>query len=320
MLRNWVYDHVGGVHLSEFTLDDGLRVLSHVPADSSRALHRHVAQVLVRLFTLAAFPCRLIEVSPLPRKFLPSLGDPKEKPFLYPREDAQLLACTEVPLEWRVFFALCAREGFRSSELAGGVIDKRKVEALTWAALDEVHGAISLDDTKTGAARTWAADDGVIRALNLWKMICGHKKPTDPIVNVPFGNRATLLRAYLARAKVERPELTHRSATRARIKAHSLRGTFITLSLANGKTETWVQDRTGHTSTIMINRYRRAARTAAELGLGPLTPMDLAIPELAAVVGQTENQGDATAKGQEHKSNDGQTRQGAADTSKETQP
>src|SRR5262249_34714494 len=32
----------------------------------------------------------------------------------------------------------------------------------------------------------------------------------------------------------------------------------------------------------MINRYRRAARTAAELGLGELLPLDVAIPELAA--------------------------------------
>jgi len=31
----------------------------------------------------------------------------------------------------------------------------------------------------------------------------------------------------------------------------------------------------------MINRYKRAARTASELGLGPLQPLDVVIPELA---------------------------------------
>jgi integrase len=41
-----------------------------------------------------------------------------------------------------------------------------------------------------------------------------------------------------------------------------------TLSLANNRTEAWVADRTGHKSSAMINRYRRAARHAAELGLG----------------------------------------------------
>ena len=59
------------------------------------------------------------------------------------------------------------------------------------------------------------------------------------------------------------------------------RATFITLTLANRRTEAWVQDRTGHKSSLMLNLYRRAARTAAELGLGDLLPLDTAIPELA---------------------------------------
>src|SRR5882672_3426670 len=66
-----------------------------------------------------------------------------------------------------------------------------------------------------------------------------------------------------------------------RLRAHDLRGTFVTLSLANGKTETWVMDRTGHQSSGMVNEYRQAARSAAELNLGPLAPLDEAIPELA---------------------------------------
>jgi len=35
----------------------------------------------------------------------------------------------------------------------------------------------------------------------------------------------------------------------------------------------------------MINRYRRAARTWAELALGPLAPLDEAIPELRLPLG-----------------------------------
>jgi len=59
-----------------------------------------------------------------------------------------------------------------------------------------------------------------------------------------------------------------------------LRGTFVTLALANGKTESWVADRTGHKSSQMINRYRRSARSAKEHSLEPLIPLDLALPEL----------------------------------------
>jgi hypothetical protein len=56
----------------------------------------------------------------------------------------------------------------------------------------------------------------------------------------------------------------------------------VTIALATGQTETWVADRTGHKSSTMINRYRRAARMAAELNLGSLQPLDEAIPELLA--------------------------------------
>jgi hypothetical protein len=63
-------------------------------------------------------------------------------------------------------------------------------------------------------------------------------------------------------------------ANRRKIRIHGLRGTFVTISLANGKTETWVADRTGHRSSAMVNRYRRQARSAKELGLGELRPLN----------------------------------------------
>ena len=44
--------------------------------------------------------------------------------------------------------------------------------------------------------------------------------------------------------------------------------------LANGKSETWVSDRT------MSRRYKRMARTTKEANLGELIPMIDAIPEL----------------------------------------
>jgi hypothetical protein len=39
-------------------------------------------------------------------------------------------------------------------------------------------------------------------------------------------------------------------------------------------------DRTGHTTSAMVNRYRRAARSAQELNLGPLAALDAIVPEL----------------------------------------
>ncbi len=82
-------------------------------------------------------------------------------------------------------------------------------------------------------------------------------------------------------AKVRRSELHTKGENRGRLRVHDLRGPFVTLALANGNSEAWVQDRTGHTSSTMLNRYRRAARSAGELGLGLLVPLNTATPELA---------------------------------------
>jgi integrase len=64
------------------------------------------------------------------------------------------------------------------------------------------------------------------------------------------------------------------------VRAYDLRATFVTLSLANGRSEAWVSARTGHRSSQMIHRYRRTALSVAELNLGELLPLNEAIPEL----------------------------------------
>ncbi|MGK3984813.1 hypothetical protein WME99_17335 [Sorangium sp. So ce136] len=48
---------------------------------------------------------------------------------------------------------------------------------------------------------------------------------------------------------------------------HDTRATFIAIKLANGRTETWISDRTGHESSRQSHHDKRAARKVAELGL-----------------------------------------------------
>jgi len=66
------------------------------------------------------------------------------------------------------------------------------------------------------------------------------------------------------------------------IRLHDLRATFVTVSLANGKTEQRGSDRTGHKSSQMIALYTRQARTWSELGLGTVSPLDALLPEYEA--------------------------------------
>ena len=61
------------------------------------------------------------------------------------------------------------------------------------------------------------------------------------------------LREDLKAAGVTREALFERSEVRRPMRVHDLRATFVTVSLANGKTETWVFDRTGHRSRVTPN-------------------------------------------------------------------
>ena len=271
---------LGDVPIDRFTLDHAEAVMRQLPKTARRpGTRRAYAQIINRIAGLAVYPLRLIAASPLPRGFVPKAGRSPAFPYLYPSEDLALMACSEVPLWRRLLWGILDREGPRSGEAKSWRLD---VEA------DTERGVATLDKNKTDDPRAWVMDPGVVRALRAYAGVRGLKvgdtlfadesdaQPDDTAL-------AKLLRADLRAAGVDRAELFLKGENRRPIRAHDLRGTFVTLSLANGKTETWVADRTGHRSSQMINRYRRAARSAAELGLGALVSLDFAIPELSPI-------------------------------------
>jgi integrase len=257
---------IGRVPVKGFTLADAKRAMAALPAGLSSATRRQYAQIIGRLMALAVYPLELIPVSPLPRGFLPKVTRSKATAWLYPAEDAQLLACEAVPILRRVFYGFLAREGMRSSEALG----------LSWDDLDLKRGVVRLDENKTDDPRAWALSPGVVEALERVRETTAGELVFS-IPNTGTGRVAEAFRADLERAGIDRPELFERSKSRQPIRVHDLRATFVTLSLAAGRSETWVADRTGHRSSVMINGYRRAARTAAELGLGELAPLDQAV-------------------------------------------
>jgi len=275
---------IGGVKLGELrldfmTLDHADAVMRNLPKEAKRpATRRAYAQLVHRVMSLAVYPCRHIERSPIPRGWLPKAGRPPAYPYLYADEDAQLMGFKDIPLVWRLLFGFLAREGCRRSEAA----------SFTWNDFDLERGAVSLGENKTDDPRAWALDPGVARALRVWREQFRKDAPDTSCVfsdetgaPIDVEHLAHKLRNALGAAGVDRSELFDATANRGRLRAHDLRATFITLALANGRTETWVQDRTGHTTSGMINRYRRQARQAQEIGMKWLGRLDELIPELA---------------------------------------
>ena len=149
-----------------------------------------------------------------------------------------------------------------------------------------MRGVVVLDENKTDDPRAWALSPGVAEALRAWRdMRTRNGEDVGDYARVfvdeegkPISGRmADQYREHLRAAGITRPVLFEQTRSRQRLRLHDTRATFVTVSLANDKNEAWVQDRTGHKSSTMIAKYRRAARMAAEVGMGPFVRMDVAV-------------------------------------------
>lgn len=322
-LRRLINPRMGALPLNAVTLDEALAVMRELPEDYSPHSRRHVAKIIRRAMGLAVFPCRLIPHNPLPRGFLPKLGKPKARGFIYPNEEAILLAgvpddADAVPLVFRVLYAFLTREGMRKEEAATlEWSDKRTADARGW--IDLERGWVYLDIHKTAddsGARDWRLSPDVVEALARWRKLAARPlssrssrfvfpSPFDPKRPINVEHLADELRTHLAAVGIKRPELFEDSDKRKNIVAHDLRGVFVTTALAQGRSEDWIQRRTGHTTSAMLARYRRRA---AELGDGEsaqLAEMHVAIPELRAatyVAAQGQKAGGADPKNQRRSS------------------
>lgn len=268
----YIFPTIGDKPLHLVDLADAKLVLSKIAAPSAR---RSAAQLLHHLLNLGRWPAEYLQTNPIPPAFIPQ---PQEKDFDYlrPSEEAQLLACTAIPLERRLVYGLCAREGLRPSE-AG---------ALVWNDLGPSWNVIDLTKHKTvrkKGARLWPIALDVRAALGWWRLQSPANDSSELIFpGINHKRLARMLRQDLLKAGVERASLQTSTVGRRRLRAHDLRATFVTLALAQGRAEQWVMDRTGHSSSKQLERYKRASRVASELDLGWLLPLWEALPECAA--------------------------------------
>jgi integrase len=260
--------------------------MQSLPSRLGPRSRRHIAQCMRKVLSLAVYPGRHIAVNPIPREWMPKIPKSanKAKSCLFPDEDAKLLSCAAVPLERRVAYGILSREGMRASELSD----------LRWSDVDLERGRVRLDENKTDDPRAWALSPDVVRVLTWWKKRTGDEADGRILGGLDLTQGPRWLRGKTWAAKtrhknepgdlrtagVDRAELFERSKSRMPIRLHDLRATFVTVSLANGKAEQWVSDRTGHRSSQMLALYTRQARQWSELELGALRPMDALLPEM----------------------------------------
>ncbi len=299
-LAKYILPVLGPVPVKKVTLEHAERVMSQLPETLKVATRRHVAQVISKLMNYSVFPLRLRDATPIPRGWLPRVSDERVSEAITPKEEAQFLGHTDVPLAWRVLVGFLSREGLRPDEAA----------ALTWQDVDLDSGHIYLDENKTDEARDWPLDASVASTLKWWRdvrksagadvsasgaVFCDDlgrpavrfvrdKKNTDIKPKAVLTMRADVFRTLLRKAGVDRPILYVENDKRRPTKLRDLRGTFISAALANGRGLEWVMDRTGHKTLAMVRRYEKKARTRLKTS-GDLLPLDQAIPECKSSIG-----------------------------------
>lgn len=187
-----------------------------------------------------------------------------------------------------MLYGFLAREGIRKEEAAAlEWSDARRPNAIGW--IDLARGWVYLEKhktVKTSGARDWPLDPGVADALRRWRALqptraryvfsAGGDAPAD------VSKLAREFRADVRAVGVIRPELFATTGTRRMLCAHDLRGTFVTIALAAGRSEAWIARRTGHRTSAMIAKYQRHAANLAEGSAVLLEPLGSAIPELQA--------------------------------------
>ncbi len=269
----------GDLFLAEIRIEHVDAVMATLPANLQPATRRQYVQAIRKLLSYGVHPLRQIDRNPIVREHMPKARRSLAKGQLRPAEEARLCGATKAPILDRMVLAFCHREGPRLSEAVG----------LEWSDVDLNLGVVTLDENKTDDPRAWDLGADVVRALERWRK----RNPEARWVFQAADGKphnveklAARFREYLGAdyAKIDRPELLERTASRIPLRAHDTRGAFITHALACGRTEAWVTDRTGHKSSQMVYGYKQAARTAAAIGLGWWAPMDEAIPEVAAEV------------------------------------
>ncbi len=204
----------------------------------------------------------------------PDRDDDKELQWLYPDELAQLLACEAVPVEARRTYALATYMYLRGGEL----------KALSWEDVDVERGIISIRrsyDRKTGRIKQTKTGNKGIRRFAVESVLL----PLLQTMHAEAGGRGQLvemreqkwwaadLRKHLELAGVTRPELFETDDTRKRLRFHDLRGTGLTWMAIRGDEPLKIQQRAGHRTFEMTQKYIRTAEAVGEAIGDPFPPL-----------------------------------------------
>ena len=275
-LEDFVFPIIGGLPIEQVGDREVIGVI-----EAARKTGRLAEVSLVALFdicrrviSLAHSPLKLIDHVPLGPMHRP-VAQRRQQAQLTPKDDLHLLQCTDVSIHDRIWWGALAREGTRVKEML----------ALKWSALTE-DDVLQVWHGKTRRFTRWEIDAATARGLRLYRQLCGNPGPDEFIFHPTSKTQfAFAFRRDLEKAgfKERRPELWINDDRQKQVVAHCLRALFVTVSLAAGKPDKYIRQRTAHCSERMQETYEQDVDLFREKGWKGLGALDETIPELAAV-------------------------------------
>jgi integrase len=202
----------------------------------------------------------------------PDMDDPKELQWLYPDELLTLLTCERVPVDARRLYALAVYLFVRGGEL----------KALQWTEVDVERGIVSVrvswDDDTGELKQTKTGNKGTRRFAierNLMPLLRAMHAEANGVGAVVTMRQqkwwAADLRKHLELAQVRRAALFRNDASSKRLRFHDLRGTGLTWMAIRGDDALKIQQRAGHTTFEMTQKYIRTAEAVGEV-IGDVFP------------------------------------------------
>ncbi len=301
----WIKAEIGHIAISRITRDDieavrdkldrAQREWLRLGRGHGRLAPKTAANVWSELTSTFAEACsskrrelRVLERNPCADVQPPDRGDARRKPFVFPSEFLALVACEEVPLEWRGLHAIACYLYVRPGEL----------RVLRWTDVDLDHGIVNISkawDYPRAAVKVPKTRNGVRRVpvestlLPLLRAMHERSAERDALVapllsNVNEDTLARITRSHLKAARVQRAELHEESRTSMPFGFRGWRDTGITWACIAGVDVAKIQARAGHDAITTTMGYVKAAE-ALHAGFGtpfPEVPSALVWPKVWA--------------------------------------
>jgi hypothetical protein len=270
-LRKYAYDLIGHIPIDRI---EGTHLASVYNAAKCRDSTRvNLWDICRRVVSIAHKPLKLIPPPPFGQDDRPVDETKRRRAALEPQDDLDLMRCTKVSLHDRVWYGVLAREGSRVAELL----------ALKRNALSDSTDTLNVWLHKTNELAYWTPRPGTVAALRAYHKLLG--TPLDGRMFNPTKDTAEHYRDCLETAGVRerRPELWQNDDEVGQARRHDLRALFVTMALADERSDVYIRERTGHKSERMIKLYNRGAALYRARGFRRLKSLVKAIPELRAV-------------------------------------